>query len=279
MFSKCWRELEENGILRMALVDHVFRDFIQNGLSKQDVLDMMELYGLIGKFSCLSSKDDQVQEYFVPAQLRSSPSGLCKIRPSNSDPCPLYIHFPDGFVPHGLFSQLLSRCISWCSQQGLKQPPQLFNNGARLFIGMQSSFELFLICRKRFIKVVLKMSQRCRSMTGSLTAASTKMANEVRAFVEASLKALTSELSWLQSLQYELCVACYHCLQNGDQCTKHESTSCSQDECLHLLRVHPGEETICTKSYNGEAVKVNGLEKWFQAYKAQVIMFSLMPPV
>ena len=263
----------------MALVDHVFTDFIQNGLSKQDVLDMMELYGLIGKFSCLSSKDNQVQEYFVPAQLRSSPSGLCKIRPSDSDPCPLYIHFPDGFVPHGLFSQLLSRCISWCSHQGLKQPPQLFNNGARLFIGMQSSFELFLICRKRFIKIVLKMSQRCRSMTGPLTAASTKMANEVRTFVEASLKALTSELSWLQSLQYELCVACCHCLQNGDQCTKHESTSYSQDEYLHLLRVHPGEEPICTKSYNGEAVKVNGLEKWFQAYKAQVILFSLMPPV
>lgn len=116
-------------------------------------------------------------------------------------------------------------------------------------------------------------------MTGPLTAASTKMANEVRTFVEASLKALTSELSWLQSLQYELCVACCHCLQNGEQCTKHESTSYSQDEYLHLLRVHPGEEPICTKSYNGEAVKVNGLEKWFQAYKAQVILFSLMPPV
>ena len=278
MFSKCWRELEENGILRMALVDHVFTDFIQNGLLKQDILDMMELYGLIGKFSCMSSKDDQVQEYFVPAQLRSSPSGLCKITPSDGDPCPLYIHFPDGFVPHGLFSQLLSRCISWCSQQGLKQSPQLFNNGARLFIGMQSAFELFLICRKRFIKVVLKMSQRCRSMSGSLTAALMKMANEVRAFVEASLKVLTSELSWLQSLKYELCVACCLCLQNGDQCTKHKSTSCSQDECLHLLRVHPEEEPFCTKSYSGETVKVNGLEKWFQAYTAQVIL-SLMPSV
>ena len=278
MFSKCWRELEENGILRMALVDHVFTDFIQNGLLKQDILDMMELYGLIGKFSCMSSKDDQVQEYFVPAQLRSSPSGLCKITPSDGDPCPLYIHFPDGFVPHGLFSQLLSRCISWCSQQGLKQSPQLFNNGARLFIRKQSAFELFLICRKRFIKVVLKMSQRCRSMSGSLTAALMKMANEVRAFVEASLKVLTSELSWLQSLKYELCVACCLCLQNGDQCTKYKSTSCSQDECLHLLRVHPEEEPFCTKSYSGETVKVNGLEKWFQAYTAQVIL-SLMPSV
>ena len=260
----------------MALVDHVFTDFIQNGLSEQDVLDMMELYGLIGKFSCLSSTDDQVQEYFVPAQLRSSPSGLCKISPSDSDPCPLYIYFSDGFVPHGLFSQLLSRSISWCSQQGFKQSPQLYNNGARLFIGMQSAFELFLICRKRFIKIVLKMSQRCRSMSGSMTAASTKMANEVRAFLEMSLKALTSELFWLQSIQYEMRVACCLCSKNGDQCTKHKSTSCSQDECLHLLRVHPEEEPICAKSYSGGAVKVNGLEKWFQAHTAQVIL-SLMP--
>ena len=30
----------------------------------------MELYGLISKFSSLSSKDYQVVEYFVPAQLR-----------------------------------------------------------------------------------------------------------------------------------------------------------------------------------------------------------------
>ena len=262
----------------MALVDHVFSDFIQNDLSKHDVLDMMELYGLIGKFSCSSSKDDQVQEYFVPTQLRSSPSGLCRISPSDSDPCPLYIHFPDGFVPHGLFYQLLSRSISWCSQQGFKQSPQLYNNGARLFIGMQSAFELFLICRKRFIKVVLKMSQRCRSTNGSMTAASTKMASEVRAFLETSLKALRSELFWLGSLQYELCVACCLCLQNGDQFTKHKSTSCSQDKCLHLLRVHPEEEPICRKSHSGEAVKVNGLEKWFQAYTDQVI-FSLMPSV
>lgn len=43
---------------------------IQNGLFKPDILDIMELYGLISKFSSSSSKDYQVVEYFVPAQLR-----------------------------------------------------------------------------------------------------------------------------------------------------------------------------------------------------------------
>ena len=45
-------------------------DSIQNGIFKQDILDIMELYGLISKFSSSSSKDYQVVEYFVPAQLR-----------------------------------------------------------------------------------------------------------------------------------------------------------------------------------------------------------------
>lgn len=114
-------------------------------------------------------------------------------------------------------------------------------------------------------------------MTGSsLTAAWTKMANKVRDFVEASLKALTSGLFWLQSLRYKLCFAYSHCLNNGDKCSKHKSASCSEDESLHLLRVHPEEERIYTKRYSNKTVTVNALEKWFLAYTAQVFLFSLM---
>ena len=230
----------------------------------------MEIYGLIGKFTW-ESKDEEETKYFVPSQLNSPPSGLYKISPSESDPCPLYIHFPDGFVPHGLFSQLLSRCISWCSKYNCKRLPQLYCNGARLFIRMHSVFELVLICRKRFIKVVLRSPQQTGS---SLTAASTEMANEVRTFLEATLKALTSELSWLWNLQCADLwpwVACSHCLQSDDQCTEHNSVSCSQDDCLHLLKVDLKEGLSCEKNFSSERVKVNGLEKWFEACKAQVI--------
>ncbi|KAJ7358725.1 hypothetical protein OS493_022171 [Desmophyllum pertusum] len=116
--SKYWREVEKTGVLSMELVDHVFYKFIQQGLVKKDILDMMERFGLIAKFS--PSPTDV--KYFVPAQLKSPPKRVCDVEPSSHDPCPMYVHFVVGFVPHGLFSQLVSRAISWCSKTGAQHP-------------------------------------------------------------------------------------------------------------------------------------------------------------
>ena len=253
----------------MALVDHVFKDFIQKGLIKQDILNMMELYGLIAKYSCLSSESEQEQRYFVPSQLTSSPSGLSKIEPSECDPCPLYLRFLDDFLPHGLFSLLLSRCIGWCSRKGCKEAPQLYSNGARLFVGTKIIFNLILICRKRFIKVILKR-RSLRASESSSIAASTEMAVEVRAFLEGTIRGMSCELSYLRNIRYELCVACTLCL-----CTKHNAVSCAHDDCLHLLPVPSEEELICVNSFCDETVKVNGLDKWFHVHKAEVILYYL----
>ena len=252
----------------MTLVDHVFADFIQKGLSKEDVLDMMELYGLIAKFAFVPSAGVEEQRYFVPAQLRSSPSGLCEIKPSKCDPCPLYLHSLDGFVPHGLFSQLLSRCIRWCSERGSTQPPNLYRNGARFFIGKQTIHTLILICKKRFMKIILK---QISPPSAVLPAIAASMASEVRIFLEDTLRSLSLEFSWLRNLRYELCVACTSCFKPSVKCDKHRSVFCAHDDCLHLLRVTPEEQLlICTKSFCDEAVEVPGLEKWFKVYETEV---------
>ena len=264
-----WRDLEVNGILRIALVDHVFSKFIDKGLCKQDILDMMELHGLIAKFSIATDENQDEQRYFVPTQLRSSPSALCEIKPSGCDPCPLVLHFLDGFVPHGLFPQLVSKFIHWCSENRLKETPQLFNNGARFFIGKQITFSLILICRKRFIKIVLKTRNpsSCKPQSKN---ASNKMAIEVRNFIERTLDDFSRDLSWLSNLRYELSVVCTYCLE----CTRHlhERTSCDQDDCLHLLRVRPGEELICLKNFCDETVSP-GWEMWFEVPHTQVNRF------
>ena len=96
----------------MELVDDVFSRVIQQGVIKEDILDMMEQFGLIAKFS--PSPTDV--KYFVPCQLKSSHEELCKMEPSTTDPCPLYLHFLDGFVPHGLFPRLVSRLTTWCAR-------------------------------------------------------------------------------------------------------------------------------------------------------------------
>ncbi|XP_044167737.1 uncharacterized protein LOC114971227 isoform X1 [Acropora millepora] len=266
-YRKWWRDLEVNGILRIALVDHVFSKFIDECLCKQDILDMMELHGLIAKFSIATDETQDEQRYFVPTQLTSSPSALCEIEPSGCDPCPLVLHFLDGFVPHGLFPQLVSKFIHWCSENGLKETPQLFNNGARLFIGKQITFALILICRKRFIKIVLK-TRNPSSCKSQWMNASNKMAIEVRNFIERTLDGFSRDLSWLSNLRYELSVVCTYCLE----CTRdlHKKTSCDQDDCLHLLRVRPGEELICLKNFCDETVSP-GWEMWFEVPHTQTM--------
>ena len=220
---------------------------------------MMELYGLIAKFSFPPADGRCQQTYFVPSQLRSSPSGLYQIEPSDGDPCPLYVHFLNGFVPHGLFAQLLSKCIVWCSKCSPRKAPKLYQNGARFFIGKQPLFHLALICRKRFFKVIL----RRRPGPGPSKTDSATMARQVRVFLENALKVMSRELSWLRNLQYELCVACSHCLESRNKCSRHGSVCCAEDDCLHLLQLLPEEQLDCEMYFGDEPLKICGLEKWF----------------
>ncbi|XP_044169022.1 uncharacterized protein LOC114974232 [Acropora millepora] len=266
LHRKWWRDLEVNGILSIALVDLVFSKFIDKGLCKQDILDLMELHGLIAKFSIATDENQDEQRYFVPTQLRSSPSALCEIKPSGCDPCPLFLHFLDGFVPHGLFPQLVSKFIHWCAEKGFKKTPQLFNNGARLFMGKPITFALILICRKRFIKIVLKTMNPCSCKSQSMNA-SNKMARKVRKFIKKTLDGFSRDLSYLSNLQYEFSVVCTHCQQRESDLDG--LMSCCHDDRLHLLQVCRGEELICMENLSDEMVKVPGWEMWFEVSHSQ----------
>lgn len=113
LYLECWKEFEESGILRMIFVDYVFVDVIQNGFFKEDILDMMELYGLIVKFFFFLVVFKNEQKYFVLVQLRLFLVGLCEIKIFSGDLCFLYFYFFDGFVFYGLFFQFLVRFICW----------------------------------------------------------------------------------------------------------------------------------------------------------------------
>ena len=56
----------------MELLHHVFSKFLLKGAAKDDILDLMEQFGLIAKFS--PSKTDE--KYFVPCQLTMPPDHL-----------------------------------------------------------------------------------------------------------------------------------------------------------------------------------------------------------
>lgn len=249
----------------MELIDHAFDEHIKRGLDKEDILSLMEHYGLIAKFS-----PTEKRRYFVPAQLTSTPAELCDKMPSDCDPCSLYVNFNEGFVPHGLFPQLLSRCIAWCSESDFPEEPELHDCGAKFLLGKQPIYSLVLICRKRSIKVVLK---EIKLPSGSSHTASKELKpREVRVFLHKTLASL-SELPWLRSLQYEWCVACSVC-----QCVKYKSVSCHHEECQDLRKVDFSKIPIivCENNLKDDvAIRVAGFDKWLQDSKrSQVKVLS-----
>ena len=182
----------------MEHVDYVFSSFIGPGIIREDILDMMEQFGLIAKFSVSPNEE----KYFVPAQLKSSPDELCKMKPSSTDPCPLYLLFVHGFVPHGLFLQLVSRSIRWCSKTWATHQPALYQNGAWFIIG-KDIHDFVLICKTGFVKVILR--QRKAQSHQVVGQNSVELATLVREFLEDTLKNLSQEMLYLRGLQYRLC--------------------------------------------------------------------------
>jgi len=227
---------------------------------------MMEQVDLIARFS--PSPDDV--KYFEPAQLKTPPKDLCQVEPSHADPCPLYIHFVHGFVPHGLFSQLVSRFIGWCCKAWPLQHPKLYQNVACFVIGKQIH-DLIVICKKSFIKIVLR--QRIQSHQISAEKPE-KLAAQVKELVEETLQTLSQKLPHPSGLQYELCVACPYCHQGrdgaGQKCSNHGKLFCVDEECLHLLKVKQGQPLICMRAFFDEVHTVQGLEKWFLKGASQV---------
>jgi len=252
----------------MEHVNHVFSKFIQQGVIKDDILNMMEQFGLIAKFS--PSPSDI--KYFVPAQLDPSPDDFCQIEPFHTDPCPLYLHFVHGFVPHGLFSQLVSQTIRWCCKKTWPmEQPKLYQNGACFFIGKQLH-HFILICKKNFVKIVLRNLEAQSHQVSAEK--SEELATQVREFVEETLQTLSQDLPCLSGLQYELCVACPYCHQGRDEgsqeCSNHGRMSCVDEECFHLLEVKQDQPLICKKRFWDKVRTVHGLEKWFLKKTSQV---------
>ena len=227
---------------------------------------MMKQFGLIAKFT--SSKNDE--KYFVPCQLKMPPNSLCSMVPSSSDPCPLYVYFSTGFVPHGLFTLLVSRLVSWCSEAGPTQPPTLYRNGAWFIIGRQIIHDLVLICKKQFIKFFVKQIAQDQHIKGDDTR---ETAIQVLEFLETTLQSLSKDLPYLRGLQYQIRVRCPYC--QLEKCTGHNQMACTHEDCLHLLELRQGQPLICKRKPVSRVLTVQGQEKWFSQTISQV--FSEQP--
>ena len=66
--------METTGALKMELVDYVFSKFCEEDRVKEDILNMMEQFGLIVMFA----PSPKEKMYFVPCQLKTPPGRICQ---------------------------------------------------------------------------------------------------------------------------------------------------------------------------------------------------------
>lgn len=251
--AEAWNELEQTGLLSMRLVQHVFAEFLCDGQSQTDILSMMEMYGLIAKFTpkITDSSLSPDVKYFVPAQLCSCPE-LDDLDKLACSICPLYILFPDGFLPHGLFPQLVSRLISICSELGCTEEPNLFRNLVRFMLGGN---DLFLICKQSFVKVIIVEKETDQQ--------GNEVACKVRERLESVLCNLANDFACLRHMRYEFCVVCPSCSSPSKACTKHRVQLCPLSDCMHFLPISKAGKLICRKTFGASSlVEVPGLEEW-----------------
>ena len=130
------------------------------------------------------------------------------------------------------------------------------------FIGKPvRTHELTLVCKKRFIKVVVNQ------IADELSVEAEMVPSLVREFLEETLKCMKTELPWFRNLKYELRVACPLC--PGKACREHKEI-CTREDCLCLLDVvKPGEQLFCCK--RRKQLRVPKLDEWFhQRIRLQV---------
>ena len=254
--------MEKTGVLNMELVEHVFSEFCQQGVVKEDILEMMMKFGLIVQFALSPTE----KKYFVPCQLRSPPDILCIKELSPGDPCPLYLDFQRmGYVPHGLYLQLVSRCTEWCSTRGFKKPPKLYDGASLFFIGKGLTHHMMLVCKKRFIKIVLKQIKRNDGSSCEPVSAK-EVPILVRTFLNEMMQNLPETLPWFKNVAYELCVKCPYCLKVQKPCDTHGVFPCHKERCLCLLTVVPdGSCEYCTESHLTEFLPLPQLKRWFSS--------------
>lgn len=264
----------------MQLINKVFEKNLHCNESKslqQDILDMMEMYGFVARFhpqqeSNTESRHANSCKYFVPAQLSISAGELWTLATQDTDPHPLVFKFCDGFVPHGLFPQLVSRLIGRSSELECMKIPKLYCDGVRFFLGKRNEFDLILLCSKRSIKLALKCYGSAPPDTQQGTVFSLPI--NVRILIEDELSKLCGQWHWLGNVRYEVCVVCLACQRSSVKCQRHKSPCCADLDCQHLLPisdVEPNTLMSCPEQVGDHSrFTLIGLNKWFPSAASEV---------
>ena len=217
-----WIKLEDTGILDEKLIDHAWRDLLDDQGSHESLIAIMERLSLLSPWP--SSKDGK--QYLVPSMLMSPPTDDVLQHLDSVNIPPLFVTFASGRVPPGLFSRLILHFLQWCSEEwNSAVSPQLFHNFAMFHILPDQGISVIFWCHASAIEVAIYSKDNDEKKSDIPRAVGWKL----RFMVECMRK----EFHWLNNVKYDLCVCCPVCSRPGSvKCRDHDVRGC---ECLHFL--------------------------------------------
>ena len=57
----------------------------------------------------------------------------------------LVVRFPDDYLPFGMFSRLVVRCVHWCVKKwSVRKQPKFYKNYARFYLGTTGIYQAIL---------------------------------------------------------------------------------------------------------------------------------------
>ena len=217
-----WIQLEKTGILDEKLIDHAWRDLLENQESHKSLIAIMERLCLLSPWP--SSKDSK--QYLVPSMLMSPPTDdVLQLLDSVNIPS-LFVTFASGRVPPGLFSRLMQYFLQWCGEEWNSEvSPQLFHNFAIFHILPARGISVIFWCHSSAIEVTV------------YSADNDEKEAEISCAIPWRLKfifeCMRKDFHWFNNLKYEICVCCPVCSKPGSvKCREHDVRGC---ECLHFL--------------------------------------------
>jgi hypothetical protein len=127
-FTKCWRRLEDEGILDRALVEHVWSALVDDQNTIDSLLLIMERFSLLCRWKC----PDETQVFLVPAMLVNSDAKAADNLLSNQKLLPLVVRFNGAHLPLGIFPRLLVAVVEMCNKKWPNsRQPKFFHNFCR----------------------------------------------------------------------------------------------------------------------------------------------------
>ena len=217
-----WIQLEKTGILDEKLIDHAWRDLLENQESHNSLIAIMERLCLLSPWP--SSKDSK--QYLVPSMLMSPPTyDVLQLLDSVNIPS-LFVTFASGRVHPGLFSRLILHFFRWCGEEwNSEMSPRLFQNFAIFHILPDQGISVIFWCHPSAIEVSLYSEDNDEKRVDISRAVHWKL--------RCILECMRNEFHWLNKVKYDMCVCCPVCSQPGSgKCHDHDVRGC---ECLHFL--------------------------------------------